>query len=83
MEDHVYSGACLRQLFLVSQERLTSHMCRRKLAESSDDEEHFQRKEEKRLARDKARLNPVILSKLSTPTSCFREQLSTATEQNF
>ncbi|KAK9917355.1 hypothetical protein WJX75_003478 [Coccomyxa subellipsoidea] len=34
---------------------------RRESAESSDDEEHFQRKEEKRLARDKARLNPMIL----------------------
>ncbi len=36
-------------------------VCRQE-SESSDDEEHFQRKEEKRLERDKAKLNPVILS---------------------
>lgn len=39
--------------------------CRHELAESSDDEEHFQRKEAKRLARDKAKLNPLILSEPS------------------
>lgn len=61
--DQACSGACLS--IPISQERLTRHVCRRKLAESSDDEEHFQRKEEMRLARDKARLNPVILSKFS------------------
>ncbi len=52
----MYFSRCLRRA-------LTSQVCRRDLAESSDDDEHFQRKEEKRLARDKARLNPVILSK--------------------
>lgn len=30
-------------------------------AESSDDEEHFSKKEAARLARDKARLNPLTL----------------------
>lgn len=30
-------------------------------AETSDDEEHFRHKEQRRLARDRAKLNPIIL----------------------
>ena len=35
--------------------------CRVTLAAGSDDEEHFQKKDKVRLARDKLRLNPVVL----------------------
>jgi len=35
--------------------------CRVTLAAGSDDEEHFQKKDKARLARDKLRLNPVVL----------------------
>ena len=35
--------------------------CRETLAAGSDDEEHFQKKDKARLARDKLRLNPVVL----------------------
>ena len=37
------------------------HVCRVALAAGSDDEEHFQKKDRARLARDKLRLNPVVL----------------------
>ena len=37
--------------------------CRVTLAAASDDEEHFQKKDKARLARDKLRLNPVVLGK--------------------
>ena len=34
------------------------------MAAGSDDEEHFQKKDRARLARDKLRLNPVVLGKV-------------------
>lgn len=38
----------------------------RQLAEgSSDDEDHFRRKEQRRLARDRANLRPIVLGKFS------------------
>ena len=36
-------------------------MCREIAEQSSDDEEHFRHKERRRLARDRAKLNPLIL----------------------
>ncbi len=40
--------------------------CRVTLAAGSDDEEHFQKKDKARLARDKLRLNPVVLGETTT-----------------
>ena len=40
---------------------LLLHRSRHDTQESSDDEQHFQRKEKARLARDTAKLNPIIL----------------------
>ena len=53
--------------------------CRAALLAQSDDEEHFQKKDRARVARDKARLNPIILGKL-TKCTCFTSMyLSTHT----
>ncbi len=42
-------------------------LCSERQAESSDDEEHFRRKEVTRLERDRAKLNPVILGRARLP----------------
>lgn len=42
--------------------------CRAAHLAGSDDEEHFQNKDRARLARDKLRLNPVILGLLPGPS---------------
>ncbi len=43
----------------------TVSACRVTLAAGSDDEEHFQKKDKARLARDKLRLNPVVLGEIT------------------
>ena len=55
----------MQQLFNLNKcplcQKNLSAICRGRQAESSDDEEHFRRKEASRLERDRAKLNPVIL----------------------
>ena len=47
-----------------------SLICRERAEQSSDDEEHFKHKEQRRLARDRAKLNPLILGTSSTLVAC-------------
>ena len=50
--------------------------CRMRQAESSDDEEHFRKKEQRRTERDTAKLRPLILSEsLPHPwlANCMRD----------
>lgn len=42
-------------------------LCRAAYLAGSDDEEHFQNKDKARLARDKLRLNPVVLGPAVLP----------------
>ncbi len=45
-------------------------LCRMQQVESSDDEEHFRKKETKRTERDTARLRPLILGGLPCLSFC-------------
>ena len=47
-------------------------MCRAAHLAGSDDEEHFQNKDRTRLARDKLRLNPVVLGRAILPFPALR-----------
>ncbi len=55
----VPNRACTTALFVCAMPAVTA--CRVTLAAGSDDEEHFQKKDKARLARDKLRLNPIVL----------------------
>ena len=53
-------------------------MCRAAHLAGSDDEEHFQNKDRARLARDKLRLNPVVLGAAVLPFPAMHYSLTPA-----
>ena len=55
-------------------------MCRAAHLADSDDEEHFQNKDRARLARDKLRLNPVVLGRAVLPFPALLYNAALATQ---
>ena len=53
-------------------------LCRAAYLAGSDDEEHFQNKDKARLARDKLRLNPVVLGPAVLPFPALHCSLALA-----